>query len=72
MKTDEISPAASHLLHAFADLETRHQAPTVQAAAILANTTFMDAYTLVNELFSAGLLDHDLGLSEAGTKAIEA
>ena len=59
------------LLQAFGRIEERHEVPTVQAAAIEARLTFMEAYDLVNTLFTAGYLTHDLRLRDAGKKAIK-
>ena len=70
MKTDEISEAGLSLLKAFAVLEEQHKVPTVHAACNVARLTFMDAFDLVNELFSAGLLAQDLRLTDAGRKAV--
>lgn len=66
----DLTPEAIELLRVIADLEAQHKVPTVQAAAIGARQTYMGAYELVNELFTAGLLTHDLKVTDAGRKAI--
>lgn len=70
MPTTDLTPEAVELLRVIADLNERHQAVTVQAAAIGARQTYMGAYDLINELFSAGLLTHDLQVTDAGRKVI--
>ena len=70
MPTTDLTPAATDLLRVIAGLHDSHKVVTVQAAAIGARQTYMAAYDLVNELFTAGLLTHDLKLTEAGRKAI--
>ena len=70
MPTTELTPEATSLLQVVAGLRDRHEVPTVQAAAIGAGLTYMQAYDLVNQLFTQGLLSHDLQLTEAGTTAI--
>lgn len=69
MSTIEISAASRALLQAFATLDERREVPTVHAAANIARLTFMESFDLVNELFSAGLLSHDLHVTDAGKKA---
>lgn len=70
MPTTDLTPAATDLLRVIDRLHDRRKVVTVQAAAIGARQTYMSAYDLVNELFTAGLLTHDLKLTEAGRKAI--
>lgn len=70
MPTTELTTDAIAVLRMIDTLRARHEVPTVQAAAIGARISYMDAYDLVNQLFSSGLLSHDLKLTEAGAKAI--
>jgi hypothetical protein len=70
MPTTELDPAAREVLRVLADLADRHTVVTVQAAAIGARLSYMDAYDLVNRLFAEGLLNHELKVTDAGRKAI--
>lgn len=70
MTTTELDETSQAILRVIGEIEARHQAPTVQAAAIGARASYMDAYAIVNRLFTEGLLTHDMRLTDAGRKAI--
>ncbi|MGI9017535.1 MAG: hypothetical protein ACR2HR_10620 [Euzebya sp.] len=70
MPTTELTADAINLLRVMAELDRRHQVMTVQAGAIGAGMSYLDAFDLVNRLFGQGLLSHDLSLTDAGRKAI--
>ncbi len=70
MTTLELNEGSLAVLRVISALVDRHEVVTVQAAAIGARMTYMDAYTTVNHLFSDGLLSHDLKVTEAGHKLI--
>lgn len=69
MPTAQLSDDAITLLKAFVTLQDRDEVATVQAAAIQGRLSYMDAYRLVNELFTAGYLEHDLEVTAEGRKA---
>jgi hypothetical protein len=68
--TMELDQTARDILRVIGELQDRHEVPTVQAAAIGARASYMDAYAIVNRLFTAGLLNHELKLTDAGREAI--
>ncbi|CAN5153432.1 hypothetical protein BH23ACT9_BH23ACT9_26230 [soil metagenome] len=70
MPMTDLSPDARALLQVIANLHERRTVVTVQAGAIGARLTYMDAYDLVNQLFTSGHLTHDLKVTESGLKAI--
>lgn len=71
MPTTELTDDAREVLRVVAAHVERHEVMTVQAAAIGAGLSYMETYDLVNQLFSAGMLTHDLRLTDAGQKAID-
>jgi hypothetical protein len=70
MAAADLDPTSLDVLRTFAEMEQRRLVPTVQAAAIGARASYMDAYDIVNRLFTGGFLQHDLKVTEAGRKAI--
>ena len=70
MTTTDLDETSRAILRVIGEIQDRHQAVTVQAAAIGARASYMDAYTIVNRLFTEGLLNHELKLTEAGRKAV--
>lgn len=60
---------AKRVLRAVVATEDRREAATVHGVSRLARVTFMEAYDLINELFSAGYLTHDLRITDAGRRA---
>lgn len=72
MSTAELTSDHVALLQGFSILEQRNAVPTVHAASNVAGITFMRTFDLINELFSAGMLTHDLRLTDAGRKAATA
>ncbi|WP_370325846.1 hypothetical protein [Euzebya sp.] len=70
MPTTDVSTDTLAILRVLGDLQARHTVPTVQAAAIGAGLSYMDAYDLVNRAFTDGLISQNLQLTDAGRKAI--
>lgn len=71
MPTTELTDDAVEVLRVVAAHADRNEVMTVQSAAIGAGLSYMETYDLVNQLFSAGLLAHDLRLTDAGRKEID-
>ena len=66
----ELDETARAILRVIGELHDRHEVVTVQAAAIGARASYMDAYAIVNRLFTEGLLNHELKVTDAGRAAI--
>lgn len=65
----ELSPTATRILKTLVDLDEAAVVRTVQAVAIHAQVDYSTVSTVLNELFAAGLVGADLGVTEKGRKA---
>jgi hypothetical protein len=70
MPTPALDQTSRDILRVIGELHDRREVVTVQAAAIGARASYMDAYAIVNRLFTEGLLNHELKVTDAGRAAI--